>query len=64
MNDIARNHIIPFAPCPLDGHEIDVYFNEDEQTYMLECPHCGLVFGLPYGYHSRLDLLEDWNKRV
>lgn len=41
----------------------DVYFvNLEEGVWIIVCDKCGIVFGLPYGYSSRLDMVEDWNK--
>jgi hypothetical protein len=55
------SHCIPLRPCPLCGHEPD--FVNSGFVWLAECPSCGLLLGLPYGYASRLDLCRDWNRR-
>ena len=59
----AKDHIVPAYPCPICANDVD-FVDEGDSTYTIECPHCGLVFGLPYGYSSRLDLVHDWNNRA
>lgn len=54
-------HVIPLAGCPLCAHTPD--FVEFDDSWFAECPNCGLILGFPYGYGSRLDLCNDWNRR-
>ncbi len=58
----ASLHIIPLRPCPLCGGLAQ--FVEDEMVWFAECADCGLTLGMPNGYDSRLDLCEDWNRRI
>lgn len=59
----ANPHIIPFRECPLCGNiDVDLIYTEFDSTYILSCD-CGLAFGHPYGYNSKLDLVTDWNIR-
>lgn len=68
----ANPHIIPFRECPLCGNtEVDLidlsedYYKNEEDViygYIISC-ECGIEFGHPYGYSSRLDLATDWNIR-
>lgn len=58
----GKQHIIPALPCLLCASEVDIV--EEEMVYFIECPECGLLFGGPHGYSSRLDLVGDWNKRL
>lgn len=53
-------HCVPFKPCPLCASEVDLI---ELDCWLVECPGCGLVFGLPFGYASRLDMAADWNRR-
>lgn len=55
-------HCVPLLPCPLCGTEADIV--EYDTVYLGECPSCKLTLGLPYGYASRLDLANDWNRRT
>ncbi len=59
----SSQHIIPLRPCPMCGSEPN--FVDHHPPYGLwtaECPGCGLTLGMPYGYGSRLDLCNDWNR--
>ena len=58
---LGKLHCYPLLPCPLCA--ADVYIVEYDQIYLAECPECGLTLGLPYGYASRIDLANDWNRR-
>jgi hypothetical protein len=55
-------HIIPLAPCPLCGAPANFLKFEEDMCWMAECSGCKLTLGMPYGYASRLDLCDDWNR--
>ncbi len=59
----GKMHCVPLAPCPLCEGDVDILENSVEMNFTLECPDCGLTFGGPYGYSSRLDMARDWNLR-
>lgn len=61
---LGKAHIIPLLPCPLCDAEANFELLEEEQVYLVVCSNCNLTLGLPYGYSSRLDAVEDWNKRT
>lgn len=58
----GKEHVVPLSNCPMCNGEADfVEFNET--VWIAECTGCGLALGYPYGYSSRLELANDWNKR-
>lgn len=59
----GAHHVVPFKPCPICGHGVDILHYDDLYVYTVECPSCGLAFGSPNGYASRLDMVSDWNRR-
>jgi len=60
----GTEHILPLSDCPLCGSTAQFVEDADEMVWMAECTECGLLLGLPYGYSSRLDLCNDWNRRA
>ena len=61
--DIGSTQFPPFRCCPICGTDIHVIEDENRHSYFIMCPTCYLIFGLPYGYSSRLDMVRDWNRR-
>lgn len=61
--DIGSLQFPPFRDCPICGTDVHVLEDSNRQSYFVHCPTCYLIFGLPYGYSSRLDMANDWNRR-
>ena len=60
----SESHIVPLADCPLCGAEAHFIECVTEMVWLAQCKGCGLILGDPSGYASRLDLCNDWNRRV
>lgn len=61
----GSKHCVPLLDCPLCGSAVDIVeFPEDGPVYLAECTECKLTLGLPFGYASRRDLANDWNRRA
>lgn len=60
----SYSHIIPLLSCPLCDDDADFVEYVEDNVWTAECTNCGLTLGLPNGYASRLDLVNDWNTRV
>jgi hypothetical protein len=58
----GSEHFPPFRPCPVCGNDVKIILDAAEDwMYVIHCP-CGISFGYPYGYNSRLDMANDWNE--
>lgn len=60
----GSEHCVPFDGCPLCGVGVNICAHTDAMVYTVECPGCGLTFGGPDGYSSRLDMVAAWNRRA